>query len=179
MDDIRTSFLSRIRYYRREDSHECALINGRMAWLMIIQSGLIISFFIVAGNKDPLFVFSNSLFLFFVSVFFAQILSRAVRKAELVIYEWRSREIELYKELKTLKNNDLIKELESYFVFKSWEAEDEKERKKESDAFSFQRIVFPGLMVFWSTLIVYSAYNFLEYKVREIPVVGMVSFVGR
>jgi hypothetical protein len=168
MEDPRESFLSRIRHYREEDRHESALINARMGWLINIQAALIIAFFILSLGKNPFFVICNSLFLSLMAVFFAYTITRAIRKAEIMVYEWHMREKQVYKEIEELQNNDLIKELGNYFLTHLWERS-EKEDKKLSDSFSFQKMVFPALMLFWSAVLLFSAYNFLEYEAIALP----------
>lgn len=164
MDDIRAHFLSRLHHYRGEDVHECRLINARMIWLSIIESALIITFAIIFTYKDPQIVLLLTVILSTTGMFFAKIITNAVRKAELIIYDWHMKEKALYKEIKALKDFELMKELESYFIFKDWEIRGEKEEKEISDAFSFQRSLFPAIAILWSAILLISTYNFLEYK---------------
>lgn len=168
MDDVRSVFLSRIQHCRKEDAHECALIGARMSWLVGTQAAFMISFFIVALNADKVFVLYNSLLLSFIAVVFAYTITNAVRKAEVMIYEWHLREKQIYKEINELKDNDLVKELSGYFLAHLWEVSD-KEDRKSSEAFSFRKILFPALATFWTAVMLFRIYDFVQYKINSLP----------
>ncbi|HEU5047669.1 MAG TPA: hypothetical protein VFT64_07490 [Rickettsiales bacterium] len=164
MDDIRAHFLSRLHHYRSEDVHESRLISARMLWLIIIEASLVIAFAIIFTYKDPQIVLLLTVIFSTTAMFFANIITSAVRKAEVIVHDWHMKEKALYKEIKALKDYELMKELESYFIFKDWEIHDEKEEKEIADAFSFQRSLFPAIAILWSAILLLSTYNFLEYK---------------
>ncbi|HEU5047735.1 MAG TPA: hypothetical protein VFT64_07820 [Rickettsiales bacterium] len=163
MSSFKKDFLAGLYYYRKEDMHECKLINARMSWMIYMQTLLITSYFIIATNSDQVFVLYNSLLLFAIAVYFALSLGKTVRAAEKMILAWHYKEKRLFKSLETIEDPLLKQDLESFFVADKYGATDEEDLKN-SNAFSLNKTVTPVIIVFWFGLLVFSCFNFIHHQ---------------
>lgn len=166
MSSYKKDFLAGLYFYRKEDMHECKLINARMSWMIYMQTLLITSYFIIATNSDQTFVLYNSTLLFAIAVYFALSLGKTVRAAEKMILSWHYKEKRLYKSLETMEDPALKEELSAFFVAEKYGATDEEDLRN-SNAFSLNKTVTPVIIVFWFGLLVFSCYSFIHHSAQN------------
>jgi len=152
----REAFLSRLKHYREEDPHECNLINARMSWLIGGQSFLIGAYVIAANNSDVWFRLGITLCLFVIAEYCARKLAKSITQADLVIDDWHYKEADLQEDVKGVKDNELRKEMESYFIGRQWKKRGEEEDKRHRESFSFQRNIYWVFLFIWVGLLILS-----------------------